>query len=158
MLTNGEAIAEACQEPVTQASIVDITDVKNPTLIAELPIPVPPEGAPYQDFCEKMGRFGPHNSNDLFLNPFVQHSHNLAYLTWFNAGLRVFDISDPHLPIEVGYFVPPNPTKRLSIIPKMSLVTQSQYGLVDTRGYIYLSDWNQGIYILRYTGPYSNSP
>ena len=29
------------------------------------------------------------------------------FITWFNAGLRVFDISRPSLPTEVGYFMPP---------------------------------------------------
>jgi hypothetical protein len=31
----------------------------------------------------------------------------LVAMTWFNAGIRFFDISDPTHPKEVGWFVPP---------------------------------------------------
>ena len=31
---------------------------------------------------------------------------NLVFLTYFNAGLRVLDLSDPFYPEEVGHFVP----------------------------------------------------
>lgn len=30
----------------------------------------------------------------------------LLYLTWFNAGLRVVDWSNPFEPEEVGYYIP----------------------------------------------------
>jgi hypothetical protein len=36
-------------------------------------------------------------------------------------------------------------------LPATALVTQSEDVLVDARGYIYLSDKNQGLYILRAT-------
>ncbi len=159
VFANGEGSGEGCQQALDHTSIIDITDPTKPTLVSLMPQPVPPEGAPYNNFCEKWGRTGPHNTNDLFLNPWVQKSHNLAYVTWFNAGVRIFDISDPRLPVEVGYYIPPNPLQKLSpILPKTALVTQSQYGLVDIRGYMYLTDWNQGMYILQYTGPMKDNP
>jgi hypothetical protein len=69
-------------------------------------------------------------------------------MTWFNAGLRIFDISDHLLPKEVGYFVPPVPTERRGLLPK-KLVPQSEDVIVDARGYIYVSDKNHGVYILK---------
>lgn len=157
LLANGEAIGENCAEPLTHASIVDIRDPAKPTLLAVFPTPAPPPGAPYRDFCEKGGRFGPHNLNHHQHHPDVQKQTNLVYLTYFNAGLRVYDLSTPRLPREVGYFIPPTPTKRYGPIPTTKLVDQTEDVLVDRRGYIYLTEKNQGLWILRYTGPGATS-
>jgi hypothetical protein len=75
----------------------------------------------------------------------------LMYLTYFNAGLRVFDISNARLPREVGYFIPPDPVKRYGPVPTR-LVEQTEDVLVDRRGYVYVTNKNQGLWILRYTG------
>ncbi len=61
------------------------------------------------------------------------------------------DISEPRLPREVGYFLPPDPRQRIGPLPR-TLVTQSEDVLVDARGYIYMTDKNHGLYVLRYTG------
>ena len=150
-VVNSEAIQEDCQEPLNHASVVDIADPAKPTLLSLFPLPVPPPGSPHKNFCEKGGRFGPHNVHQLYHNPFVEHSDRIVYLTYFNAGLRIIDIADPRLPREVGYFVPPDPTRRYGTLPK-KLVVQSEDVLVDTRGYIYLTEKNQGLWILQYTG------
>src|SRR5262249_31786483 len=89
--------------------------------------------------------------HQLYHNPFVEHSDRIVYLTYFNAGLRIVDIADARLPRVVGYFIPPDPTRRYGPLPK-KLVVQSEDVLVDARGYIYLTDENQGLWIRRYTG------
>jgi hypothetical protein len=150
-IVNSEAIREDCQEPLNQASIIDITDMAKPRLIALLPLPLPPPDAPYKSFCEKGGRFGPHNQNNLLHNPFVQKQGDLVYLTYFNAGLRIYDIASPTAPREVGYFVPPDPKSRYGTFPQNKLVAQTEDVLVDSRGYIYITDKNQGLFILKYT-------
>jgi hypothetical protein len=149
---NSEAIAEDCNEPLQQASVVDIADPAQPRLMAMFPLPLPPAEWPIKSFCERGGRFGPHNQNTLLHNPFVQPQGNLVYLTYFNAGLRIYDVATPTAPREVGYFLPPDPTRRYGVFPKGRLVAQTEDVLVDTRGYIYITDKNQGLYILRYTG------
>ena len=151
-VVNSEAIRENCEEPLNQASIVDISNPSNPVLLSLLPLPVPPAGAPYHNFCEKGARFGPHNLNMHYHSPYVEQRDDLMYLTYFNAGLRIFDISDPRLPTEVGYFIPPDPTTRYGTKPDTFRV-QSEDVLVDSRGYIYLTQKNQGLWILKYTGP-----
>ncbi len=151
-IANSEAIDEKCEEGINFAGIVDIADPTKPTLLSLFPRPIPPPGLPYTDFCDKGGRFGPHNVNQLQHSQWVEKQTNLVYMTYFNAGLRIFDISNPRQPIEVGYFIPPDPVKRYGPLPATKLVIQTNDVLVDTRGYIYITDRNEGVWILRYTG------
>jgi len=148
---NSESIAEDCNEALNHASIADISDPTRPLLLSVLPVPVPPRGLPYRNFCEKRGRFGPHNQNQHRHSPFTDHSDNLVYLTYFNAGLQIYDISDARLPREVGYFIPPPPVRRYGPLPAGALVSQTEDVLVDARGYIYVDDKNEGLWILRLT-------
>jgi hypothetical protein len=119
---------------------------------------VPPKDAPYTDFCDKGGRFGPHNTNQEQHLRDVEKQGDLIYLTYFNAGLRIFDIQDPRLPKEVGWFIPPTPTKRIGPMPRTTLVNQTEDVLVDTRGNIYITDKQWGLFVLRYTGQGEPAP
>jgi hypothetical protein len=51
--------------------------------------------------------------------------------------------------MEVGYFPPPEPTRRFGPMPEGALVLRSEDVVVERRSYIYLSDKNQGIWIVR---------
>jgi hypothetical protein len=148
---NSEAIAERCNEALNFAGLIDNRNPARPRLISLFPVPIPPKGAPYKNFCEKGGRFGPHNVNQEIHLPDVEKPGNLIYLTYFNAGLRIYDIKDPLLPAESGWFIPPQPSERAGPLPR-DLVTQTEDVLVDTRGYIYVTDKQWGLWILRYTG------
>ncbi|MGW6504515.1 LVIVD repeat-containing protein [Nonomuraea angiospora] len=134
------------------ASIVDISDPAHPWLLSLFPTPEPPPGAPYPDFPSRGGWSGPHNINHHQHHPDVQRQGDLFYIAHFNAGLRVYDVSNTRLPREVGYFVPPDPTRRYGPMPEGRLVAQTEDVVVDRRGYIYISDKNQGVHVLRYTG------
>jgi hypothetical protein len=46
-------------------------------------------------------------------------------------GLRIYDIKNPRLPKEVGWFIPPTPTKRYGPLPYDKLVSQTEDVLVD---------------------------
>jgi len=153
VLINSEAIAENCKEPLNFAGIVDISDREHPRLMSQFPLPQPPAGEPADYFCTHGGRFGPHNQNELQHNPFVEKQGDLVYLTYFGGGLRIYDISTPVNPREAGWFLPPDPRERRGPLPAGALTVQTEDVLVDTRGYIYISHKNQGIWILRYTGP-----
>ena len=135
------------------AGIVDNSNPAKPQLISIFPTPRPPKTASYKDFCDKGGRFGPHNTNQEIHNPAVEQPGNLIYWAYFNAGLRIFDISLPRLPTEVGYWMPPERTG----LPEhagahSSPINWSEEVAVDTRGYIYLNDDKWGTFVLKYTG------
>jgi hypothetical protein len=151
-VVNTEAIAEMCEEPYNFAGIVDISDETTPRLLSLLPPPVPHPDATYPNFNQRGGRFGPHNQHHHQGNPHLFQSDQLVYLTWFNAGLRVYDISDPYLPREVAWFLPDDPGERRGLLPRTALVTQSEDVLVDARGYAYLTDKNHGLHVVRFTG------
>jgi hypothetical protein len=73
------------------------------------------------------------------------HSEALIFSTWYNAGLRITDISDPDRPEEVGHFVPPPPPGQQA--PQLNDV------FVDTDGLIYVTDRiTGGLYIVEYRG------
>ncbi len=63
----------------------------------------------------------------------------LVYATWFAGGLRVLDLSDPHLPVEVAHFIPETGPGG---------PPQSNDVDVDNAGLIYLLDRNNGLDIL----------
>jgi hypothetical protein len=147
-LINDEAIRENGDEDLNLAGIVDISDEMKPRMISLLPLPEPPGESGLKNFYEKAGRFGPHNHHHPNHQACLEDRDDIAYLTYFNAGVRVYDIRDTRMPKEFAYFVPPDPKKRAG--PKPSkLVAQTEDVLVDRRGFIYISDKNLGIYVLR---------
>jgi hypothetical protein len=67
----------------------------------------------------------------------AQAPGSYLYYTWFNAGLRVFDVSDPYTPREVAWFVP-------AIGPWKEHFRGPEDVIVDKRGNIYISDGRAG--------------
>lgn len=99
-----ESLESDCREPWHTSYHVDVADPRNPRSVGLFPRPIPPKEAPYADFCCARGRFSSHNIN-AWAAPGVAKPHFVA-LTYFNAGLRIYDISDPADPKEVASFVP----------------------------------------------------
>ena len=107
VIANPEVLNPDCNEPYQPSWVLDVKDPTNPRRLAELPVPTPPSDAPYKDFCDKRGRFGPHNPPHLKA-PGTPHPNFTAY-SFFNAGLQLYDITDPARPRSAGYFIPPQP-------------------------------------------------
>jgi hypothetical protein len=132
-----EATAFNCQEDQKLAWVVDIRVETNPVSIATFPVP---EG----DFCAKGGRFGPHNFHEN--RPGSMIDNYLVYLTYFNAGVRIFDLTNPYRPEEVGYYVPETPLGTPAI--------QINDLLVHDDGTMFITDrLAGGLYIVEFTGP-----
>jgi hypothetical protein len=151
---SSEARKTQCKDIGVQlCGLVDNKDMAHPHLLSLFPTPRPPQGAAYRNFCEKGGRFGPHNTNQETHNPAVQQPGNLIYVAYFNAGLRIFDIRDPQLPSEVAYYMPPErPEAPLKGGVHADPINWSEEVAVDARGNIYLNDDKWGLFVLRYTG------
>jgi hypothetical protein len=78
---------------------VDIQDPSKPKLISTSPTPVSPKN--------KGGRLGLRNTNILPHNRDTEKQRDLIYLTYFSAGLRIYDIKDERLPKGDGMVYPP---------------------------------------------------
>jgi hypothetical protein len=84
--------------PDKHIRLVDITDDTAPKVVGRFPTP---EG----DYRDRPGRSGPHNLHEMRPGSFT--SSRTVHATYFNAGLRVFDVTDPAAPAEIAVFVPP---------------------------------------------------
>jgi hypothetical protein len=136
LVVTDEQLANDCTGMQTRVRVVDIADEQHPHVVSELPVP---EG----DFCSRGGRFGPHNLHEM--RPGSLSDSNTVYVTWFNAGLRVVDVSNAAQPKEVAYFVPDAPPGRSSI--------QFNDVLVAADGLVYVTDrFKGGLYIVERTG------
>jgi hypothetical protein len=114
--------------------LVDIKDERAPREIARFPVP---EDRPTSGL-----RFGPHNLHEN--RPGTFQSDTIVYATYFSAGLRVYDTSDPLAVREIGRFVPDAPRGQAAI--------QLNDLLVDADGTVFVTDRHHGgLYILRQT-------
>ncbi|HET9149821.1 MAG TPA: hypothetical protein VFO61_05000 [Alphaproteobacteria bacterium] len=148
---SSEASKWGCdKDGMNWAAMIDNKDPAHPRLMSIFPHPLPPPGSPYKDFCQKEGRFGPHNVVMEQHNQDVHRTTNVLYIAWFNAGLRSWDISDPYQPTNIGYFIPPeNPHAKKHGGPHESPTNWTEDVTQDTRGYIYADDDKWGLWILR---------
>lgn len=146
---SGEPMKRNCAEAQTPVGFIDNSDPAKPFLKSTFPTPVPPPGASYKSFCDKPGRFGPHNTVTEIYNKAVMTPHDTIYVAWFTAGLRAFDITDARDVKEVAWFLPPDPAEPVEShgAPLKSNATQEV--VQDTRGNIYISDSAWGLWVLR---------
>jgi hypothetical protein len=64
---------------------------------------------PVDAYKDRGGRFGAHNIHENVAVPTAWQSDQIVIGTFFNGGLRAYDISNPYQPKEVATFVPPPP-------------------------------------------------
>ena len=81
--------------------ILDNRDETHPVPIATCPMP------PLDAYKNRGGRFGAHNLFENTPVPTAWHSDQIVIGTFFNGGMRAFDISNAYQPKEVAAFVPP---------------------------------------------------
>jgi len=124
--------------------VFDIRDKSNPVSISTMPIPAD------QDYVKMGGQFGPHNLHEN--RPGSMRSSTTIFATWQSAGVRVFDISDQYRPEEIGYFVPPQPTKWAEPMRGRAKVRHTADIFVAQDGLMYVTDYDAGLYILQWKG------
>ena len=146
-----EAILNECNEPRQMVWFADVTTETRPMVISSFTVP---EAS--GDFCARGGRFGSHSSNESMAPVFYK---KMAFIAFFNAGVRALDIRDPYHPKEVGYFIPAitdKTDKRCVAVDgknRCKVAIQTNNVETDERGYIYIVDRaNTGLHILELTG------
>lgn len=100
LVVTDEVVKNDCEGEEHYVRVVDISDDSAPRLVSICP---PPEG----DFCDRGLRFGPHNLHEN--RPGTYRSAELAFVTYFNAGLRVYELVDPNNPTEIAHWIPETP-------------------------------------------------
>jgi hypothetical protein len=159
-----ESTADLCNEAPHWSFIVDVTvensrtDSPGPPTRRALPNPwqgpmvlstmhVDPragEKYPRGNYCTRGARFGVHSSEENFRNPFYG---KLTFMAYFTGGVRVWDIREPHAPVEVGFYVP---VSNILTEPAGYMTNNLE---VDNRGYVLAVDRNgAGFDILKVTG------
>lgn len=120
--------------------MVDSRNEKNLVPISTFP------NAPVDAFIKKGGRFGAHNLHENLPIPTSFQSETIVIGTFFNAGVRVFDTSNPFQVEELAYFVPSTP--RLS--PAGAVQINDVF--VDEKQIVYAVDrFTGGLYTLELT-------
>jgi hypothetical protein len=120
--------------------VVDARVESNLVPIATLPLPSA------DAFIKRGGRYGSHNLHENLPGPCSFRSENVVFGTFFNGGVRAFDLSNPLQPKEAGYFVPGAP----SLAPKGSAQINDVW--VDENRVVYAVDrFGGGLYTLETT-------
>ena len=120
--------------------MVDARAEDNPVPIGTLPAP------PFAAFAHRGGRFGAHNLHENLPVPGSWRSEEIVVGTFFNAGVRAYDIRDPWQPREIAYFVPGAPP----LSPAGAIQLNDVY--VDDRRIVYTVDrFAGGLYVLEMT-------
>ena len=117
--------------------VLDMRKEDNLVPISTLPLP------PVEDFSRRGGRYGSHNLWENKPGDTAFRSDTIVFATFFNGGLRTYDLTNPLQPKEVAYFIPEP--------PKGSRVKAAQINdvFVDENGLVYTVDrFGGGLYIL----------
>ena len=148
-------------QPMNIIGMVELTDPENPSLISVFPYPEVPEGYTHgTNFNIVDGVravFGPHNMFDAFGQDCYESRDDRVYNCYFHAGLRIYDVSDPFVPKEIAYFLPPDPEGEPwfdidegTLFPGPTVAITEDV-LVDDRGYIYITTFQDGMYVVKCT-------
>jgi hypothetical protein len=152
VVVTSEATANFCTNFRHLTFLTDVATEGRPQSIATADVP-----ASDGRFCDRGGRFGPHATNEEFGPPFYR---KIVFVSYFNAGVRAFDVRDPYNPQDVAFYIPaitqntdfrcgpyqgnPNVCRR---------VIQTNNVATDDRGYIYIVDRaDTGLHILQLEG------
>jgi hypothetical protein len=116
--------------------VLDAREETNLVPIATCPLPD-------HRIYAQAGRFGAHNIHENVPLPTAWQSDQIVLGTFFNGGLRAYDIANPYQPKEVGIFMPPAPTGA----PTGTIQINDVF--VDERQIVYAVDRHVGgLYIL----------
>ena len=145
-----EAILNECLEARQMVWFADVSIENRPMMVSNWTAPEVPG-----NFCQRGGRFGAHSSNESMAPVYYK---KMAFIAWFNGGVRALDIRDPFQPREIGYFIPAITDKtdkrciKVDGKDRCKVAIQTNNVETDDRGYVYIVDRaNTGMHILELT-------
>jgi hypothetical protein len=135
---------------MAKATMFDVTHESHPMPISTWQVPI-------GDFCDKGGRFGTHQHAEFVNGRINRFENRMAWIAYFNAGIRVIDLSDPYNLKELGYYIPKTNANSHPMGPKQKTAIQINDVTIDHRGLAYATDRvGTGLFIVEYTGPAVN--
>jgi hypothetical protein len=137
MIVSDESTAAGGKDWPKLVWVVDMRQETNLVPLGTFPIP------PVESFAGRGGRYGAHNLHENRPVPGSWTSEKLVFGTFFNGGVRVFDVSNKFRAEEVAYFVPAAPRGSSAGACQINDV------YVDERGIVYAVDrLIGGLYVL----------
>jgi hypothetical protein len=119
VVATDEQLKDGPGAPARLVHVIDVADPSRPRVVGACP---EPEG----DFRDRPLRFGPHNLHENRVGSY--RSERLVFVTYFNAGVRVYDLEDPEQPVEVAHWVPECPAGQAA--PQVNDIYVEESGLV----------------------------
>ena len=117
--------------------MLDVRDERHPVSISTMPAPG------VKQFLHSGGRCGAHNLHENPPGKGAWRSDDVVLGTFFNAGVRVYDVRNPYEPDEVAWYVPPPPNGAPAGTVQINDV------FVDDRGVVFAVDRHAGgLYVL----------
>jgi hypothetical protein len=142
LVVTDEAVLDHGEDWPKLVWVLDARDETNLVPIATCPAPDPAV------YAVRPGRFGAHNLHENRPHPGSWVSERFVIGTFFNAGLRVYDLKDPFRPEEVAMFVPDAPAGSALGAIQLNDV------FVDDRAVVYTVDrLSGGLYVLELSLP-----
>jgi hypothetical protein len=132
LVVTDEAIQDDGRDWPKLVWLLDARDERHLVSIGTLPV------SGVTPLLHKGGRCGAHNLHENPPAPGAWRSDDIVLGTFFNAGVRAYDVRDPYQPREVASFVPPKPEG--SHVP----TAQINDVFVDDRGIVFAVDRHAG--------------
>lgn len=117
----------------------DMSFEQAPLIVSSAPMP------PFEAYAHRGGRFGAHNLHENEPQDWSWRSEDIVFATFFNAGVRAFDVRNPFQPVEVASYVPAPPPSS----PVGAAQINDVY--VDAEGIVYATErFGGGLYVLAF--------
>ena len=134
--------------PYGWARLIDIADPTKPVVRAEYKLPQNEAAGCALDQPRPLTSFSAHNPT---LTP------NIAFITWHSGGLQAISLENPATPTQLAEFKPTPLPAVVTEDPRLSAgqdkVVMWSFPIISD-GLIYVADLRNGLYVLRYTGPF----